>query len=109
MSGSPKVGRDARITGRQTQYSVPARFIGRQVRVSLRANDVVAFDRNTVIARHPRLTQRGQSHDNLDHYLEVLLAKPGALAGSTALATARAEVTFPPAHDAFWAAAPGSW
>lgn len=102
---TPKVGRDARVTVRQTQYSVPARFIGRQVRVSLRANDVVVFDKNTVIARHPRLTQRGQSHDNLDHYLEVLLAKPGALAGSTALATARAEGTFTPAHDAFWAAA----
>jgi transposase len=102
---TPKVGRDARITVRQTHYSVPARFIGRRVRVSLRANDVVVFDKNTVIARHPRLTQRGQSHDNLDHYLEVLLAKPGALAGSTALATARAEGTFTPAHDAFWAAA----
>lgn len=102
---TPKVGRDARITVRQVQYSVPARFIGRQVRVSLRANDVVVFDKNTVIARHPRLTARGQSHDNLDHYLEVLLAKPGALAGSTALATARDEGTFSPAHDAFWAAA----
>ncbi|MGH3426122.1 MAG: IS21 family transposase, partial [Mycobacteriales bacterium] len=62
-------------------------------------------DRNTVIARYPRLTQRGQSHDNLDHYLEVLLAKPGALAGSTALATARAEGTFTAVHDAFWSAA----
>jgi transposase len=101
---TPKVGRDARITVRQSQYSVPARFIGRLVRVSLRANDVVVFDKNTVIARHPRLTHRGQSHDNLDHYLEVLLAKPGALAGSTALATARAEGTFTPVHDAFWAA-----
>lgn len=100
-----KVARDARITVRQTQYSVPARFIGRKVRVSLRANDVVVFDKNTVIARHPRLTQRGQSHDNLDHYLEVLLAKPGAMAGSTALATARAEGTFTAVHDAFWAAA----
>lgn len=101
---TPKVGRDARITVRQSQYSVPARFIGQRVRVSLRANDVVIFDKNTIIARHQRLTQRGQSHDDLDHYLEVLLAKPGALAGSTALATARADGTFTPIHDAFWAA-----
>lgn len=102
---TPKVGRDSRITVRQSQYSVPARFIGRQVRVSLRANDVVIFDRSKVIASHPRLTHRGQSHDDLDHYLEILLGKPGALAGSTALATARAEGTFTAVHDAFWAAA----
>lgn len=37
----------------------------------------------------------------LDHYLEVLLRKPGA----TALARARALGTFTTTHDAFWAAA----
>lgn len=102
---TPKVGRDSRITVRQSQYSVPARFIGRKVRVSLRANHLVVFDRATVIARHTRLTRRGESHDELDHYLEILLGKPGALAGSTALATARAEGGFTAAHEAFWAAA----
>lgn len=40
----------------------------------------------------------------LDHYLEVLKIKPGALPGSTALALAR-ESGCTPAHDAFWAAA----
>jgi hypothetical protein len=69
---TPKVGRDSRITVRQSQYSVPARFIGRRVRVSLRANELLVFDKNTVIARHQRLTHRGQSHDDLDHYLEIL-------------------------------------
>ncbi|MBB5155986.1 IS21 family transposase [Saccharopolyspora phatthalungensis] len=102
---TPKVGRDSRITVRQSQYSVPARFIGRKVRVSLRANEVLVFDRTTIIARHVRLTRRGESHDELDHYLEILLGKPGALAGSTALATARAEGTFTSAHEAFWSAA----
>jgi hypothetical protein len=46
----------------------------------------------------------GQSVD-LDHYLDVLKTKPGALPGSTALAQARAAGTFTPAHEAFWAAA----
>jgi hypothetical protein len=41
----------------------------------------------------------------LDHYLEVLRIKPGALPGSTALAQARESGRFTPAHDAFWAAA----
>ncbi|MCE7011762.1 IS21 family transposase [Kibdelosporangium philippinense] len=102
---NPKVGRDSRITVRQSHYSIPARFIGRRVRVSLRANDVVVFDKATVIARHARMTRRGDSHDQLDHYLEILLGKPGALAGSTALATARAEGSFTSAHEAFWSAA----
>ena len=42
---------------------------------------------------------------DLDHYLEVLQTKPGALPGSTTLAQARAAGTFIAAHEAFWAAA----
>jgi transposase len=102
---TPKVGRDARITVRQCYYSVPARFIGGRVRVSLRANELLVFDRGQVVARHTRLTRKGDYHDDLDHYLEILLSKPGALAGSTALATARAEGLFTPTHEAFWGAA----
>jgi hypothetical protein len=41
----------------------------------------------------------------LDHYLEILLGKPGALPGSTALAQARAAGRFTAVHEAFWAAA----
>jgi hypothetical protein len=102
---TPTVRRDSRIVVRQTYYSVPARFIGRQVRVSLRANELVVFDRHRVVARHPRVTRRYHYRDDLDHYLEILLTKPGALAGSTALAQARTDGTFTPTHDAFWAAA----
>jgi transposase len=87
---TPKVRRDARIVVRQSYYSVPARFIGRQVRVSLRANELLVFDRNQVVARHPRLTRRYAYRDDLDHYLEILMVKPGALAGCTGLAQARA-------------------
>lgn len=41
----------------------------------------------------------------LDHYLEVLARKPGALPGSTPLAQARASGMFTAAHEAFWATA----
>nr|WP_232075195.1 hypothetical protein [Phytohabitans suffuscus] len=102
---TPTVRRDSRIVVRQCYYSVPARFIGGQVRVSLRANELVVFDRNQVVARHPRLTRRYHYRDNLDHYLEILLCKPDALAGSTALAQARTDGSFTATHDAFWAAA----
>nr|WP_245666210.1 IS21 family transposase [Micromonospora sediminicola] len=102
---TPLVRRNARIVVRQCYYSVPARFIDRKVRVSLRANEVLVFDGRQVVARHPRLSRRYDYRDDLDHYLEILLVKPGALAGSTALAQARHEGSFTSAHDAFWAAA----
>jgi len=102
---TPTVRRDWRIVVRQCYYSVPARFIGQQVRVSLRANELLVFDRGQVIARYPRLTRRYDYRDTLDHYLEILQVRPGALAGSASLAQARADGSFTPAHDAFWAAA----
>lgn len=102
---TPTVNNRSRITVRQCYYSVPARFIGRKVRVSLRANELLVFDGRRVIAAHPRLTRRYDYHDVLDHYLEILLAKPGALAGSTALAAARAEGSFTAAHQGLWDAA----
>lgn len=102
---TPRVDRSSLIRVRMASYSVPAQFIGRTVRVSLRASEVVVFDGRTPIARHPRVVAlHGQSVD-LDHYLEVLRTKPGAFPGSTALAQARAAGTFTPAHEAFWAAA----
>jgi len=105
---TPLVRRNARIVVRQCYYSIPARFIDRKVRVSLRANEVVVFDGRQIVARHPRLSRRFDYHDDLDHYLEILLVKPGALAGSTALAQARADGTFTAVHDAFWATARAS-
>lgn len=48
---------------------------------------------------------KGGTRVDLDHYLEVLLRKPGALPGATALEQARAAGRFTPVHDAWWAAA----
>ncbi|WP_399932091.1 IS21 family transposase [Streptomyces kanamyceticus] len=101
----PKVDRSSRITVRQCHYSVPARFIGHNVRVLLRGSELLVFERRQVVARHPRLTRRHDYRDELDHYLEILMAKPGALAGSTALDAARRDGTFTEVHEAFWAAA----
>ena len=86
----PRVDRSAMITVRMMKYSVPAHLIGRKVRVSLRASHLVVFDGHTLVATHPRVATRGGRVVDLDHYLEVLEHKPGALPGSTALASARA-------------------
>ena len=105
LSLKPLVDRYARITVRQSTYSVPARFIGRRVRVLLRADEVVAFDGRTVVARHDRSTVKGSTTVVLDHYLEILARKPGALPGATALAQARRSGVFTAEHEAFWGAA----
>lgn len=78
---NPRVDRYARISVRQCRYWVPARFIGRRVRVSLRSSELVVFDGRREIARHDRLIRRGAQHLDLDHYLEILLRKPGRAAG----------------------------
>jgi len=102
---TPRVDRYAQVMVRCNQYSVPARFIGHRLRVKLSASAVTVFDRNTVVARHQRAAGKGLKVLELDHYLEILLRKPGALPGATALVQARAARVFTTTHDAFWAAA----
>lgn len=102
---TPRVDRYSRATVRQCFYSVPARLIGHQIRGVLHASELVLFSVRTEVARHERATVRGSETLVLDHYLEVLVRKPGALRGATALVQARAAGTFTSAHEAFWAAA----
>jgi hypothetical protein len=101
----PRVDRYARISVGKCRYSVPARLIGSRVRVMLSANELRVFDGARLTATHPRLIAAGDEHVELDHYLEILVRKPGALPGAAALAQARTAGVFTSAHEAFWAAA----
>jgi len=78
LSLTPRVDRYARVTVRQCHYSVPARLIGHLVRAVLRASELLLFQGRVQVARHERATVRGSQSLNLDHYLEVLVRKPGA-------------------------------
>ena len=70
----------------------------------LRASELVVFDGRDEVCRHAdRATAAADTR--LDHYLEVLHRKPGALPGATALVQARQAGVFTAAHEAFWAAA----
>ena len=71
---------------------------------SARVTVVVRAD-GRVVAEHPRSLHKGTEDLVLDHYLEILHRKPGALAGATALAAARASGAFTAAHQGFWDAA----
>ena len=99
---TPRVDRHARVCVRQTYYSVPARFIGARMRTLLRADEVLVFDGPRRVAHHERSRVRGGQVLVLDHYLEVLARKPGALPGSMALSQARAAGVFTVAHEAWW-------
>lgn len=101
----PRVDRHSRITVRSCRYSVPARLVGRRVRVLLRASELIVFDGRTEVTRHHRSTIKDSQTLVLDHYLEVLAIKPGALPGATALVQARRCGAFTTEHEAFWSAA----
>lgn len=100
-----RTDRYARVMVRCNQYSVPARLIGHRVRVKLSASTVTICDRSAVVARHERAVGKGVQVLALDHYLEILLRKPGALPGATPLAQARAAGVFTGEHEALWSAA----
>ena len=98
----PKADKFARVSVGKCRYSVPARLIGKAVRVRLTASELHVFEDSKRVAVHPRLIASGDEHLVLDHYLEILLRKPGALPGSVPLAQARAAGVFTAAHEALW-------
>lgn len=101
----PIVDTKARICVRQSFYSVPAGLSRRRVEVRLGARSFSVVADGKVVARHQRSLHKGEEELVLDHYLEILVRKPGALPGSTALAQARSSGAFGATHDAFWEAA----
>ena len=99
---SARVDTKSRVCVRQCFYSVPQRFAGRRLDVRLGADRVEVFDGGHRVAVHPRAVGKGVEVLVLDHYLEVLTRKPGALLNASALARARTTGTFSPTHDRFW-------
>ena len=101
----PRVDTKARICVRQRFYSVPARYVGRRLSTRLSATTVEVLDGTSVVARHERAVAKYAEVLVLDHYLEVLKVKPGALPGATALAQAKTAGVFTVTHQRYWDAA----
>ncbi len=90
---------------RQSFYSVPVGLARRRVTVRLGARSLEVIADGKMVACHQRSLHKGTEDLVLDHYLEILVRKPGALPGSTALAQARAVGAFTQTHERFWAQA----
>lgn len=100
-----RVDNRARVSVRQCFYSVPARYAGRRLPVRLSARTVEVYDGPRLVASHERAVGRYVEVLVLDHYLEVLKTKPGALPGATALAQAKTRGVFTASHQSYWDAA----
>lgn len=98
---NPRVDRKSRVSVRSCLYSVPVHYVGRRLDARVGAETIDIYSGSTVVAHHAR-GLKGDEVLTLDHYLEVLAIKPGALAGATALARARAAGSFGPTHERFW-------
>ena len=102
---SAKVDSRSRVCVRQAYYSVPVRYVAKRLTVRLGAAVVEILDGAKVVAVHERATAKYVDVLDLDHYLEILARKPGALPGASALTQAKAAGVFTGAHQAYWDAA----
>jgi transposase len=94
----PRVDGLGCVRVRTNLYSVPA-APGRTVEVRLYPSQVEVRDEGRCIARHQRCYERHQQVLDLEHYLDVLERKPGALIGSKPLASWRERGLWPPSYD----------
>lgn len=82
-------------------YSTPL-DAGVRAMVKVWPSQVEIFQDFECVARHQRCYGRGHQLLNLEHYLDVLEKKPGAMAGSTPLEQWRAAGRWPDCLDAIW-------
>ena len=84
-------------------YSVPMPA-GSQVQAKVYPSMVEFWYEGRCVAQHERCYKRLQQILDLEHYLDVLSRKPGALAGSKPLAQKRQAGLWPPSFDRIWQA-----
>jgi transposase len=84
-------------------YSVPLPA-GMQIQAKAYASRMELWHDGRCVARHERCYRRQQQILDLEHYLDVLYRKPGALAGSKPLEQKRQAGLWPPSFDQIWQA-----
>ena len=97
----PKVDGSGCVRVRTNFYSAPVPADTR-VQAKVYADRVEVWLEGAEVARHERSYGRYQQVLELEHYLEVLERKPGALAGSTPLKQWRERGRWPAEYDRYW-------
>jgi hypothetical protein len=82
-------------------YSTPLRA-GTKTEVRVLPSSVAVWQGGKQVAWHERSYGRGEQILNLEHYLDVLGKKPGALPGCRPLAQWRAQGRWPESFDRLW-------
>lgn len=77
---------------KSVHYSVPDSLVGKKVSVKIYSEKIVIFHGGKKVARHERSYTAGDWKVTLDHYLNTMQCKPGALRGSVALKQAPQEI-----------------
>jgi hypothetical protein len=103
-SAAPSVDAKSLVTIRQNRYSVPVALAGLKVSARVGAREITINHGGREVARHERLHGKYGTSAQLDHYLELLARKPGALENSLALAQERDRGAWPDCFDQLWAA-----
>ena len=85
----PRVDAKSLVTIRQNRYSVPVALAGLRVSATIGATEIRIKHRDREVARHERLHGKYGTRALLDHYLELLVRKPGGLERSVALTQER--------------------
>jgi transposase len=104
-----RVDAKALIMVRQNRYSVPVALAGLRVSVAIGASEIRVWHRDREVARHERCHGKHGTRATLDHYLELLARKPGALARSLPLAQERERGNWPDTFDELWSALRVRW
>jgi transposase len=97
----PKVDGSGCVRVRTNFYSAPLPA-DTQIQAKVYADRVEVWHEGAEVARHERSYGRYQQVLELEHYLEVLERKPGALAGSTALKQWRERGRWLAEYDRYW-------
>jgi transposase len=97
----PVVDSKGCIRVRTNWYSTPLRA-GSRPQVKILPAYIEVWNEGKIVARHERCYGSRQQVLNLEHYLNVLERKPGALAGSTPLKQWREQGRWPVSFDSLW-------
>jgi transposase len=97
----PIVDSSSCVRVRTNAYSVGAK-VGKTVQARIYSSFVELWQDNQCVGRHERSYEKYHQVLNLEHYLDVLEHKPGALAGSKPLEQCRQMGRWPAIYDQFW-------